>query len=81
MDVLVDDMFLPMLGAFRGDEDREMGDGRLLEPFLDGIQSIGLQIEVQTYAGFFSKEILDTVEDVRNDVDISLEDTGIKLIP
>jgi len=81
MDVLVDDMFLPVPPAFRGDEQREMGNDGLLNPFLDGIQPIGLQIEVQTYTGFFSKEILDAVEDVRNDVDISLEDTGIKLIP
>jgi len=80
MDVLVDDMLLPMIGSFRGDEDREMGNDRLLNPFLDRVEPIGLQIEIQTYTGFFSKEILDAVEDVRNDLDISLEDTGIKLM-
>ncbi len=80
MDVLVNNMFLPVPPAFRGDEDREMGNDRLLNPFLDRVEPIGLQIEIQTYTGFFSKEILDTVEDVRNDVDISLEDTGIKLM-
>jgi len=80
IDVVVNDVFFPVLKSFTGDENGEMGNGGLLNPFLDGTESIGIQIEVETYACFFSKEILDAVQDVKNDLEITLEDTGIELI-
>lgn len=80
IDVVVNDVFCPVLDSFLGDENGEMGDGGLLDPFLDGVQPIRLEIEVETYAGFFSEEILDAVKDVRDDLEISFEDTGIEFI-